>query len=593
MVPRGEAWGVTVQNVEIEEIFFRPPLAIARLGGSDTPLECFVWARDPTIHGGHRTVIRPAPSLEVLSDGTLRPYWPGSIQFRDGNLLRPVAPFFELWANLSGEKEPQPLTLRLLQGYDPDASLDSIDYTITVANRKAQRRTGSAACAYIANTSAKGSDHARKRLSAYSPHTSGEEPLVFKDDPIPLGHFQVIRPLNRVALGINLATLRVRFTPAEGQVYGPPTAISGPASPLPPGVALSQRTLGGRLHEIVPERNRILNSKTPWSSWKPNPNDSDPQPADSYDGANVGEMPSWGVVDDTCDGIIEARVVLKNRRHTAHARVFSSCPDFAPDRRPFYSIADDLADRDGAPIDVNKQWEETEATIADLFERAFETASLFNLDAMRERAIVENAISSPQPPRTDERSMTSGDRPYAFLTAAFPEKSAPGFSLPYAATAQYAHARLSDIETLLDFFIEDPRRVESLVRRPFGRFQDLKRAPVRSKDFRDPRIQRDCLHDMQMPPYLRDSDLNPLSITYRQYRTLMDFLDWLPKRPRIAGRHDSPIARRTVEALERHRQKLKEIKKIEEEPIASKEGSNNETTSSSRGRKMKTAKRKK
>ena len=55
-------------------------------------------------------------------------------------------------------------------------------------------------------------------------------------------------------MNVDLAVLRVRFTPARGEVYGPPTAIAGPASPLPPGVSLPPVTLGGRLHEIVPER---------------------------------------------------------------------------------------------------------------------------------------------------------------------------------------------------------------------------------------------------------------------------------------------------------------------------------------------------
>jgi hypothetical protein len=559
-------------RLEIKRIFFRPPLAIARIGGSDTPLDCFHWHRDPTIHGAHRTVIRPAVSLEVLSDGTLRPYLPGSIQFRDGNLLRPVAPFFELWVELQNSKNgPRPLTLKLLQQIDRLASLDSIEYVITVGNRKAQRRTGSAACAYIADLKVVGDDHERKPLRAFSPHTSGEEPLVFKDRPIPLGQFQVIKPINRQALGIDLSTLRVRFTPAEGHVYGPPTAIAGPASPLPPGVALSPKTLGGRLHEIVPEKNRILNPHTKWSRCYDGNSGDDPQPSDSYDGANVGNNRSWGVVDDTCDGIIEARVALNDRRYVACARVFSSCPDFAPDRRPFYSVADDLADRDKGPVPVTEHtWEETEAEIADLFERAFETASLFNLDAMRERAIAENTANAqrkyPKPPHIDDDTMTSKDSPYAVLTAALPETSMPDLPLlPYAATAQYAHAPLCDIEALLDLLRTQTDHVKSLIRPPFGRFKDLNAEPNQNKEIgelRDPRVERDGLHDMRMPPYLRDSDYSPLSITYRQYHALMDFLERLGKRDPTAGRSDSPIARRTLEVTARIREIDLEINKI-------------------------------
>ena len=60
----------------------------------------------------------------------------------------------------------------------------------------------------------------------------------------------------------------------------------------------------------------------------------------------------------------------------ATARVLSSCPDYAPDRRPFYSLADDLADRDLPPINIDDDPpQQALYEIADLFERAFETAS--------------------------------------------------------------------------------------------------------------------------------------------------------------------------------------------------------------------------
>src|SRR5215813_377565 len=98
-------WGVAVEGclpntrscravgalaMQIHEIFFLPPLAIARVGGSDKPLDAFYWDTDKSIHGANRTVIRPDVTLKVLPDGTLRPFKPNAIQFRDGNLLRPV-----------------------------------------------------------------------------------------------------------------------------------------------------------------------------------------------------------------------------------------------------------------------------------------------------------------------------------------------------------------------------------------------------------------------------------------------------------------------------------------------------------------------
>ena len=559
---------------DIESICFLPPLAIGRVGGGDTPLDSFVWDSDRTIYGAHRTIIRPAMSLEVLADGSLRPFLPNSIQFRDRGLLRPVAPFFELWVTLV-DGSFHPLTSTLLE--QCGASLDNVEYKITVANRKAQRRTGSAACAYIARASANAGDHERKLLLAYSPHTSGQQPLVYKDHPIPLGIFQAIKPVSQVALNVHLGVLRVRFTPAKGQVYGPPDAIAGPASPLQQGLALPPVTQGGRLHEIVPSENRILNPHTPWSRHIMDENHDDPQPSDSYDGANVGNNRSWGVIDDSCDGIIEAHVVIGNRRLVATARVLSSCPDFAPDRRPFYSVADDLADRDFPRINIGDDPPEgAEYEIADLFERAFETASLFNLDALRTRAIDENISYSPMPedsslPQMNWRSMTEADRgikkqdvgkkipPYADLTGdlfQYPPPAVKEPGLPYSAAAQFAHAKLCDVETLIDFLRSKPDRVESLVRPPMGRFSELagKKRKTTPQRFRDPRVDRDTYHDMRMPPYMRDSDQNPLSITHRQHDALLQFVESLKSPSLLGGRVESPIAR-TIENFRKFKNK--------------------------------------
>jgi hypothetical protein len=528
-IARDLGWG---SGMQIKEIYFVPPLAIARLGGSDTPLDCFVWDTDKSIHGGNRTVIKPAVSLRVMANGSVRPSIPNVIQFRDGPDLRPVAPFFELWATVKKEDsntwENRQVNRQLLKSLGVD--LESVQYRVTVGNRKAQRRTRSAACAYIAQVVVPGDDHERKPLLAYSPHVPGEEPLVSAERRIPLGHFQVMRPIDRRAMGVDLSALRVRFTPATGQVYGPPTAITGPASPLPPGQALAPVTLGGRLYEIVKPENRILNPYTRWSEYKMDDDgQEDPQPSDSYDGANVGDNGSWGVVDDSCDGIIEAQVVIGGVRYVATARVLSSCPDFAPDRRPLNSLADDLADRDAGPVpmETDKDKQEALEEIADLFERAFETASLINLDANRYRGLNENSGSATKvPPRIDFGSMTAKDKPYADLAATFfPDSIETAANLQFTDLADFRHEELCDIEVLLDFFQDRPDHVERLVRPPFGRFKQLGRhAAAPSSAFRDPRVARDQLHDMRMPPYMRDSDSLPLSITRRQYEVLMELL---------------------------------------------------------------------
>jgi hypothetical protein len=538
-------------------IHFRPPLAIARVGGSDTPLECFSWAYDRTTYGAHRTVIRPTLTFEVLGDGSLRPYIPKTIQFRDGDRLRPVAPFFELWASVqsgaTGETEERPVTLKLLEQLG--ASADSIDYAITLGNRKAQRRTGSAACAYLARATASASDWQPKTLLAFSPHNADEEPLVSPDRPIPLGRFQAIRPVAKSSFpGVDLSALRVRFTPARGQVYGPPQAVAAPASPLQPGEALPAVTLGGKLHEIVPPANRIVNPNTPWSRYAMDQaGQRDPAPSDSYDGANVGDDRSWGVVDDSCDGVIEAQLVVDGRRFLATARVLSSCPDFAPDRRPFYSLADDLDDRDlTEPPPASRH--DLKKEIADLFKRIFETASVINLDATRHKFIAENLSLSPPEkfrglPAIDAASMTRDDDGYVDLTPALlPGSTAEGDAqdwLRYTDIARLAHGKLADFETLMAFLVLRRDHVLRLVRPPFGRFRQLdSKAPVKpNARFRDSRLDRDLFHDMRMPPYMRDSDANPLSLTWRQYQTLLQLIE------ELAGSEPAPMAAKRGDGL--------------------------------------------
>jgi hypothetical protein len=536
-------------------IHFRPPLAIARVGGSDTPLEGFTWTYDRTTYGAHRTVIRPTVTFEVRADGSLRPYVPVSIQFRDRGLLRPVAPFFELWASVqsgaNGEVDERPLTTGLLRRLG--ASTDAVAYTITVANRKAQRRAGSAACAYIAAASASASDWQRKALLAFSPHEPGEEPLVAQDRPIPLGYFQAIKPGANASAELDLSILRVRFTPARGNVYGPPEAVTAPASPLEPGEDAPPAALAGRLHQIVPPENRILNGNSAWSHYAMNrPLQMDPAPSDSYDGANVGSNLSWGVVDDTCDGIIEAQLVVDGRRFTAAARVLSTCPDFAPDRRPFYSLADDLQDRDlSDPPDGSL--ESMQHEVADFFKRISEAASVINLDATRYKLICEN-LSQDLPenrnsPQVDFRSLTGKDQPYADLAPALvPDETAAGSPqdwLRFADVARLAHGKLASFDTLMEFLVTRRDHVLRLLRPPFGRFRQLKSksSARQNRLFRDPRNYRDTFHDMRMPPYMRDSDENPLSMTWRQYETLltvMDLLTGIPRSKAAAGLRPRP-----------------------------------------------------
>jgi hypothetical protein len=495
----------------IDEVFFRPPMAVARLGGSEIPLASFTWAEDPSLYGAGLTVIVPDISLEVLADGSLRPFLPANIQFRDGRLFRPVAPFFELWVR-SGKSE-KPLTLKW--GQENRVELSDIQYTVAAANRKAARRAGASTCAFSATVIVAGDDHTPHSLLASS---SGDDSLVSPDRPVSFGRFQVLRPTPVVAMGVDLSVLRVRFTPARGQVYGPPSTskASDPDSQ--------------RVHEIVPEENRILNQQSSWSQYSSNDRRDSPEPSDTYDGADDSSRRnrSFGVVDDTCDVVLQASVRVGRRTWKATARVFAAPPDFAPDRRPFCSLADELSDRDPPADGPVEDLQEAVERLGDLFQRVYETASLANVDMMRNAMMPRDDRGLVNfrglPAVTLGESMTPQDTPYFDKDQDLNSPPSSHEELPYSSVAAQAHAPLADTEDLALFLRTSAAQVRRLVRPAYAHFKDLK-AEVSSKakpdsQQRDPRIARDGEHDMRMPPYMRDSDASPLSLNRRQY----DFL---------------------------------------------------------------------
>src|ERR1700684_4103713 len=106
---------------KIERIRFRPPIAVARLGDSPTPLEAFRWVEDKRLFGAQRTTIEPALSLEVSHDGSVEAYLPSQIRFRDQRMIRPVCPFLELEAKVV-DCAWVPLTFELIDRAGMDLS---------------------------------------------------------------------------------------------------------------------------------------------------------------------------------------------------------------------------------------------------------------------------------------------------------------------------------------------------------------------------------------------------------------------------------------------------------------------------------------
>lgn len=540
---------------QIIGIFFNPPMAIARVGGSETPLESFSWGEDPSSFGAGDTVITPQTSLEIQSDGSIRPYLPSFIRFRDNFKLRPVAPFFELWAKVRKTADNSlfevPLTLALLEQFG--GSLEGLTYHVTAANRKAERRTGDSSCGFVARLDVRGNDHRRRQLLASSPQTVGGESLVSDANPIPVGFFQVIKPIRAVAapdadgaadplvvpsvkeMDVDLGVLRVRFTPGKGEAYAPPSAKPAPA----PGT--------DRIHEIVKAENRFLNPKSSWTQYDADYSRfNNPEPSNTYDGEGVGKSLSWGVVDDTCDGVIEAYLVINGVRYRATTRFFAGPPDYAPDRRHFISLADDLADRElppSAQITTDEDEELTIAEVADIFQRVFETVSLTNLDLLRNysRTRPWEMDGSEKPvgelPLTNADTMTAKDKPYADKVISFLEKPNEGAQpnstytrLPYTNAAKEVHAALASAENLVDFLLTNYERVKLMLRPPYAKVGELSEKPDETPSptrKRDARVPRDNMQDMRMPPYMRSNTATALSLSWRQYEQVMGLLEYL------------------------------------------------------------------
>jgi hypothetical protein len=470
----------------IQRIFVDPPIAVARLGGSTTPQNAYKWVESANPRSNADTTIEPDWSLVVQSDGTVEPVLSPSLAFRDGPLIRPVCPFFELWASV-GEPgsavatwEDVPVTPGLLTKHG--ITLNTLVIRVDAKNFKVSRRMKNPEMRYgtFPAVEIRGDKHAPVPLLAVSPPgVPAARRLIPANTNIPLGSVQILKSRFQPApdpnngwtqlIGgtpaVSVEVIRFRFTPARGEFYGPPSAAQ--AQPLSRGVAFAP---------VEPGR-AFLNPKSGWEGFNADVASTLDAPSDTYDGADVGREHSLGVVDDTCELRIDISLPMPvpvNQVLTASARVFVAPPDFAPDRRPFLSLADELNDRaaDGASRTRSMSDNDRDAWVEDLFQRIYETLSLLNLDLWRrEKAITLRggrltpaAIPSD---RTSEPSKAMGGRD-ALRNRSFPF---PGvdqdIKLPLTDYAHMRHRALSDLDFLRNFVSQNPGRLATLVRRSF------------------------------------------------------------------------------------------------------------------------------
>jgi hypothetical protein len=339
----------------IKSISIFPPLAVARLGSSPIPLENYdldiVDAISP------RQIV-PAVTLVVDQDGNItEKKSPGPVNFRDEiGLIRPVAPFFEIWAQTDEDTEWQPLTKHLLKQYNLLPS--AVRWKVHVGNLKIFRRTNDPNDQIKAVTGSI-SDHARHKLL-------GECKNFLDNEKLPLGFVQYARPSDEHP------EVRLRFTPAHGKVYGSDTGRPDP-NVVKPIYDPRKGKWCGYSEPDTPKNDfqgRVLT----------NPAEIFAGYDDPKDGPENSIHISYGYVDDECDGIIEASLDTHDRTLTGFARVAAGPPTFAPDSKPVRTVADELEQAMFGPAATASPQEMEE--VKDIVRRALETVRLMNTAKM-------------------------------------------------------------------------------------------------------------------------------------------------------------------------------------------------------------------
>ncbi|MEU7725760.1 hypothetical protein AB0B78_11010 [Streptomyces sp. NPDC040724] len=457
----------------IEKMWLYPPLAFARLGPSPDPCENYRYGpNDLNPRGTGKTVALPVPSLVVAADGTLTERLPqgNRARFKDEHGFRPICPFFEVHGSwvIDGVRGDGPITTEVLDAFGLTPA--DVRWKVEVANLKAHHCTRAEDDRIDAAVEVAGNQHQKRPLEGRSPQ-SAARPLVPPGRHVPLGSVQIPQP------SAAFPELRLRFTPAAGLVYGPTN--------------LTQHTT----RYPLPAEQLFLSPDSRWCEFRETNDDGDPRTAPSglYAGASEEDGgTSFGLVDDVCDGLVTVTV----GELTARARIVVTPPDFAPDRRPFTSLADGLTDRvkraevrDPAYVSGNQQL--TALEVRDLFERALEAMDSVNVDAQNQRATGEN-IRNAQ----GEGSSIAEARARTF-PAPVP---LAGITLALTERGRRKHRRFSALEVLEDLIREQPNFIAQFVRPP---------------------ASEERWYDRRMPVAVRGSDAFPMHLTRRQYDLLV------------------------------------------------------------------------
>jgi hypothetical protein len=335
-----------------------PPFAIGRFGSSPHPLEAFeLKLRDGDPLGFRKIVPRETLKVDPDTGKIVDHLPPPYITFRDGEHIRPVAPFLEVFVQTS-QDTLEPLTLELLdaEGLTPAA----LQWQVTVANLKVFRQTGKDDDKVVAGVDWFG-DHDVRALR-------GECNNFLPEKFIPFGSVRYIHPT------AEYPEIRLRFTPAAGLVYGASKTRWTPTGDGPDDPVFKEH----------PERIVYDASRGGWRGFQSDSKSATlTNPSDIYEGYRYPDQlaTSWGYLDDVCDGPVTARLTLKDgTAFTARAWISAAMPAFAPDSEPVRTVADDLEQLvEGPEI---KDREISLDAAAEIVRRGLESVRLMNTLAM-------------------------------------------------------------------------------------------------------------------------------------------------------------------------------------------------------------------
>ena len=191
----------------------------------------------------------------------------------------------------------------------------------------------------------------------------------------------------------------------------------------------------------------------------------------------------------------------------------------------FRSVNDRAADARSRSLALTAQ--ERDAWVEDLFERAFETVSLMNVDLWREvnakqLKAAETKPALPADGLNDDRAMGARDklRNQLYTVAPVVTNVDP---LPLSRYARTRHRALADLVELTRFVRNNPGRLKNLIRAPFavsiGERSEVAKA----------------LTSMQMPPFMRHSNALPLTLSAWQFDLLQAWAQAIETTPSPAA----------------------------------------------------------